>query len=156
MKAQVNKRFSFSFDNNEFDWDCVETKEGRFHVLFNGQSFVAWLVEAYPSRKEFVFRINNNNYHVLLKDKYDELLHSLGMDVFNGHKEIEIKAPMPGRVLDVMLDVGDFVKKGDSMLVLEAMKMENVIKSPTDGVIKRVVVLKGCVVDKNDVLIEFE
>ena len=55
-----------------------------------------------------------------------------------------------------MLDVGDFVKKGDSVLVLEAMKMENVIKSPTDGVIKRVVVLKGCVVDKNDVLIEFE
>ena len=156
MKAQVNKQFNFSFDNNEFDWNCVEIKDGRFHILFNGQSFVAYLVEAHPSRKEFVFRINNNNYHVVLKDKYDMLLHSLGMDVFDGHKEIEIKAPMPGRVLDVMFDVGDFVEKGDSVLVLEAMKMENVIKSPTDGVIKRVVVLKGCVVDKNDVLIEFE
>ncbi len=155
MKARVNKRFDFSFDNNEFDWDCVDIKDGEFHILFNGRSFVACLVEARPSRKEFVFRINNNNYHVLLKDKYDELLHSLGMDGFNSHQEREIKAPMPGRVLDVMLGVGDFVKKGDSVVVLEAMKMENVIKSPTDGIIKRVVVLKGCVVDKNDVLIEF-
>jgi len=156
MKAQVNKRFDFSFENNEFDWDCVETNEGLFHILFNERSFIACLVEAHPTKKEFVFRINNNNYHVLLKDKHDELLQSLGMDGFNDHKEIEIKAPMPGRVLDVMLDNGDFVKKGDSVLVLEAMKMENVIKSPTNGVVKRVVVLKGCVVDKNDVLIEFE
>ena len=49
---------------------------------------------------------------------------------------------MPGRVLDVLLSEGDSVVKGDGVLVLEAMKMENVIKSPTDGIIKRIAVEK--------------
>ena len=52
--------------------------------------------------KSFVIRINNNNYCVQLKDQYDELLHTLGMDMLTNKKESEIKAPMPGRVLDII------------------------------------------------------
>ena len=104
----------------------------------------------------FIIRINNNNYSIQIKDKYDELLQSLGMDMLNNQKESDIKAPMPGRVLDIMLDIGSSVVKGESVLVLEAMKMENVIKSPTDGVVKRITVGKNQAVEKNEVLIEFE
>ena len=156
MKAQVNEHFNFSFEDNDFDWDCVEVKGGQFHVLFKGRSLVADVVEANTNEKTFVIRINNNNYSVRLTDRYDELLRSLGMDTFNNQKESEIRAPMPGRVLDVLLSVGSSVVKGGGVLVLEAMKMENVIKSPIDGVIKRIAVVKGQAVEKNEVLIEFE
>ena len=156
MKAQVNERFDFSFEGNDFNWDCIEVKEGRFHILFKGRSLVADVIEANTSQKIFIIRINNNNYSVQIKDKYDELLQSLGMGMLNNQKKSDIKAPMPGRVLDIMLNIGDSVVKGESVLVLEAMKMENVIKSPTDGVVKRITVEKNQAVEKNEVLIEFE
>ena len=156
MKARVNEQFDFFFVGNNFNWNCVEVKEGQFHIIFKGRSLVADVVEANKSEKTFVIRINNNNYTVQLKDQYDELLQSLGMDPLNNQKDSEIKAPMPGRVLDIMLSAGCSVFKGDGVLVLEAMKMENVIKSPRDGVIKKIVVLKGQAVEKNEVLVEFE
>jgi len=68
----------------------------------------------------------------------------------------EVKAPMPGLLLNVMVKPGNQVFKGDNLLVLEAMKMENMIKSPTDGVVKSIEVEKSSAVDKNQVLIKFE
>ena len=70
------------------------------------------------------------------------------MDTFSSKKESEIKAPMPGRVLDVVVQEGDRISKGDNVVVLEAMKMENVIKSPTDGIVKNVCVIKEEAVEK--------
>ena len=156
MKAIVNGEFNFSFDENDFCWDCVKIKNGAFHVIFNGKSLVADVVSRNDLEKTFVIKINNINYTILLKDKYDELLESLGMDRLNNKKDLEIKAPMPGRVLDVLFNDGDKVVEGDSLLVLEAMKMENVIKSPLGGIVKRVAVTTNQVVEKNEVLIEFE
>ena len=156
MKARVNEHFDLSFEDKSFDWDCVEIKNGQFHLLFKGRSLVADVVEVDSSEKVFIIRINNNSYRVQLKDRYDELLQSLGMDTFSSKKESEIKAPMPGRVLDVVVQEGDRISKGDNVVVLEAMKMENVIKSPTDGIVKNVCVIKEEAVEKNQVLIAFK
>lgn len=65
---------------------------------------------------------------------------------------ITIKAPMPGTILSVSLDVGAAVKKGDVMFVLEAMKMENDIVAPDNGVVKQVLVSKGDSVNTDDIL----
>ena len=62
---------------------------------------------------------------------------------------------MPGLVIDVCISEGDKIKKGDKIIVLEAMKMENIIKSPTDGIIKKINVNKGMAVEKNQILINF-
>jgi biotin carboxyl carrier protein len=156
MKAQVNEQFNFSFEQTDFDWDCLEVRAGQFHILYKGQSLVADVVAANSSEKTFVIRINNSNYSVQLKDQFDELLHSLGMDNLNSQQHGEIKAPMPGRVLEVVVSVGAAVTKGDGVLVLEAMKMENVIKSPADGVVKSIAVQNGATVEKGEVLLEFE
>ena len=67
-----------------------------------------------------------------------------------------IKAPLPGRILDIMIKVGDTVKSGETVIVLEAMKMENDIKSHYSGVIKRIMVSKDDYVPNDEVLIEFE
>jgi len=67
----------------------------------------------------------------------------------------EIKAPMPGLILDIKVAPGDVVKKGDVLVILEAMKMENSIKSPGDGMVKIVRVGLKQSVEKNQVLIQF-
>ena len=62
---------------------------------------------------------------------------------------------MPGMVLNILVTEGQDIKKGDPLIVLEAMKMENVLKSPTDGIVKKINVNKGIAVEKNQVLIQF-
>ena len=84
------------------------------------------------------------------------MLHSLGMDNLTNQKVSDLKAPMPGLVLDIEVREGEQVKKGDALLILEAMKMENVIKSPSDGVIKKIAVNKGEAVEKNQLILNFE
>ena len=67
-----------------------------------------------------------------------------------------ISAPMPGLVIDIKVAPGDAVGKGQPLLIIEAMKMENVMKSPADGIVKAVHARTGSSVDKNDKLIELE
>ena len=68
----------------------------------------------------------------------------------------EVKAPMPGIILEMKAQPGDKVNKGDTLLILEAMKMENAILSPKDGVVKSVWSETGDTVDKNKLLVELE
>ena len=91
-----------------------------------------------------------------MKEQYDELLAELGVNGSDGSKISQVKAAMPGKVLEVNVKVGDKIEQGDNLLVLEAMKMENIIKSPQDGVIKSCEVKVGATVDKNQILITFK
>ena len=70
--------------------------------------------------------------------------------------ERRLRAPMPGLVLDVKVAPGDKVNKGDPLVIVEAMKMENVLKAAVDATVTRVLVKRGASVEKNDVLVEFE
>lgn len=144
-----------TIDGKEFVWDVIEVKNGSFHVVKNNKSYSVEVVKADASEKSFVVMVNGNKYSLNVKDKFDELLKSLGMDNLTSSKVNEIKAPMPGLVLDIRVTEGMEVKKGDPILVLEAMKMENILKSPTDGTIKKINVKKGVAVEKNQVLINF-
>jgi biotin carboxyl carrier protein len=143
-------------DGKHYALDVVQTDEGHSHWLIENQSMVAEIVASNPDTKEFTVKVNSNTYRVQLKDKYDELLESLGMETAGKKRITEVKAPMPGLVLNVLVKEGDTVTKDTPLLILEAMKMENVIKSATDAVIKRICVVKGVPVEKNAVLIEFQ
>ena len=78
------------------------------------------------------------------------------MDTTQSNVVKEIKAPMPGSILNILVEAGQEVKAGDQLLILEAMKMENVIKSPGDGVVAKIHVDEKQSVEKNQVLISFE
>jgi biotin carboxyl carrier protein len=105
--------------------------------------------------KTLVIKVNSVKFNLKIKDRYDELLHSLGLDSLSNKKINDIKAPMPGMVLNILVNEGDTIKKGDPLIVLEAMKMENILKSPTDGIIKKIPINKGVAVEKNQLLIQF-
>ena len=70
--------------------------------------------------------------------------------------ERHVEAPMPGKVLEVKVASGDQVKAGDALLVLEAMKMENVLRAPRDGVVERVDAVVGIAVEKGAALVTYE
>ncbi len=101
-------------------------------------------------------KVNNTIYDVVIQDEMDELIKAMGFEVGATKKINDIKAPMPGLILDINVTVGQEVKENVPLLILEAMKMENVLTSPRDGVIKTISVKKGDTVDKNELLIEFE
>jgi biotin carboxyl carrier protein len=106
--------------------------------------------------KTLTLLYNGNKFNASITEPIDEILKSMGLENALTPKISDMKAPMPGLVLQVLVNPGDEVNKGDKILVLEAMKMENAIKSPTDGIVNDVHVSQGMAVDKNQVLITFK
>lgn len=145
----------FTINGKPFQWDLTKIAEGNFHILYNNKSYRAEVVKADRATRTFQLKINNKIHTVEVKDKFDLLLEKMGMASGASSKVNNIKAPMPGLVIDMKVKPGDVVKTGDPLLILEAMKMENIIKSPGDGTIKNVKTKKGDSVEKGQVLIEF-
>jgi biotin carboxyl carrier protein len=133
--------------------DIIEYKKDKFHILRNNRSDTAEIIDANLEEKSFIIKVNNKEYFLTVKDSYDELLREMGFDSIQLKKSGDIKAPMPGLVLNVMVSPGQQVKTGDAIIVLEAMKMENVLKAHADGEVKKIIVKKGDKVEKNQVMI---
>lgn len=140
-------------DGKPYEADILEFKNGKFHILHENHSYTAELLNYDADEKVMEIRVNNSIIKLTVKDKYDELLKSMGMDSAAGRKVNDIKAPMPGMVLNVMVENGQAIRKGDAIVVLEAMKMENILKSPADGIIKKIHVMKGDKVEKNQIMV---
>ncbi|MBC7381951.1 MAG: biotin/lipoyl-binding protein [Bacteroidia bacterium] len=136
--------------------DTIKLGAGKYHVLIESKSYSIELLDKTENGKSMFVKVNGIKHEVAIKDKYDALLNQLGMDKLTNKKSNSIKAPMPGMVLYIHVKDGDTFKKGDALLVLEAMKMENIIKADSDGVVKRVAVNVKQAVDKNTLLIEME
>ncbi len=148
-------KFEGSLNDKIIKGDLLRLNEFQYHLLYNDKSYNIDLVKLNSEEKTIVLKINSVKFSLQIKDKYDELLHSLGLDKMSSKKLNDIKAPMPGMVLNILVKEGDSVKKGDALLVLEAMKMENILKSPTEGTIKKITASKGTAVEKNQILIQF-
>lgn len=144
-----------SLNDTPFEADILKVRQDVYSIIKDGRSYEVELVKHLPEDKKLVVKVNNTSYTLDIKDKYDELLHSLGLDNLATKKVNDIKAPMPGMVLNILVSEGQEVKKGDALIVLEAMKMENILKSPTDGVIRKIAINKGVAVEKNQLLIQF-
>lgn len=102
------------------------------------------------------FFLDGKPVEVSVKDEHQLLLEKLGFTAQKSATEGIVNAPMPGKILDILVDEGDEVSDGTSLLVLEAMKMENELKSPVKGVVKSLNVKKNESVEKNQKLLEIE
>lgn len=154
--------YSGTINGKSFACDVISTsldtsaESKRFHVIRDNKSYDVEILEHDVAEKTLSVKVNGHTYALKVADKYDDLLRSLGMDKIAGTKVNELKAPMPGLVLDIIVSEGQEVKKGDPVVVLEAMKMENILKSPADVTVKKISVQKGTAVEKNQVLIQFQ
>ncbi|MES2278265.1 MAG: biotin/lipoyl-containing protein [Bacteroidota bacterium] len=126
-----------------------------YHVIHNMASYNVEVVSLDLAAKTAEIKVNGNTYAVSAKDQFDLLLDQLGMSSKDSSKISEIKAPMPGLVLKIFVTEGDVIAKGDNLFILEAMKMENIIKAPADVTIKTIKIKPGDKVEKGQVLMLF-
>ena len=154
-KIKVDGEFSGTLNGSDFQLDILKIKDGTLSVIRNNRSFSVDLIRLDHESKSLTIMVDGITYDLEIKDRFDQLLNQLGMN--SSTKTVkDFKAPMPGKVLDVMIKTGDTLVKDQPMLILEAMKMENVLKAPADVVVKSVTVDPGVTVEKNHVLITFE
>lgn len=134
--------------------DLIETGDRSYHLLHEGQAYHCELLGLEMATKTMDLRINGKKFQLQLADRYDQMVKKMGLTVATAQAGNDVYAPMPGLILDIMVQPGDEIEAGSTLLILEAMKMENVIKSEGVGVVKEIHVEKGATVDKGQMLIE--
>lgn len=155
FKVDIKGKETF-IDGKPVNADMIEYAKGKFHIILDNRSYTAEIISINKELKICEIKVGNSILNVSLRDKYDELLSEIGIDEISGQKINDIKAPMPGMVLQVMVANGQTIKKGDAIVVLEAMKMENILKSPADGIIRKIHVSMGDKVEKNQVMVNLD
>lgn len=154
-KVKVNG-FEFSFDEAAIaEASVIHRSPAEFNVLLHNRSVNVVLLRDEGSKKAS-FEIDGEVFSTEIKDELDQMLDAMGFSAAASRQIKEIKAPMPGLVLDITVQEGQQVTEGDKLLTLGAMKMENSITIPAHAVIKRIPVKAGQAVEKGQVLIELE
>jgi biotin carboxyl carrier protein len=138
--------------NSLITWD-----DHRFFTLVHkGISYHGEVMEEDLENNKLRLKINHRVFEVKKKGPLDELIARMGLDKPKVRQLKELAAPMPGRIVNIAVEVGQELEVGDEILSLEAMKMENVLKAEGVGKVKSISIAKDDVVEKGAVLIEFE
>lgn len=157
FKVKVNGDQEFNLSLKDLNLlDAIQTSVDSYHVLINNKPYKAQVVASDFHNKQYEIRINSRRYTVDIADKLDVLIADMGFSLASSSNISSIEAPMPGLILDINVHVGQEVNEDDALLVLEAMKMENIITAPRHGIIKAIHASKGNPVDRGHLLIEFE
>ncbi|MBT8180079.1 MAG: acetyl-CoA carboxylase biotin carboxyl carrier protein subunit [Eudoraea sp.] len=157
FKVVVDNTHEFEINSDDISKiDAIQTSSNSYHILKENKSFKTEVIFKDFYRKKYKVKINNSSYEVDISDSLDFLISDMGFALSSSRDIDSISAPMPGLILDIHVRIGQAVNEDDPLLILEAMKMENVITSPRDGIIKNISVRKSDAVDKNQLLIEFE
>ena len=155
-KIKVNE-FEFEFSEEQVDaFDIVKKSAVEFNLLKDRRSVNAKLLQADNTAKNSTIEIEGEIYTVTIMDELDQLLENMGFGVAKCKQVKEIKAPMPGLVLEIAVAEGQQVSEGDKILILGAMKMENSIVVNVNATIKRIAVTAGDAVEKGQILVELE
>jgi len=152
-KIKSNNEF-FEIDEEQLQsTSIVEQSANRFHCIIGNRSVNTTIISS--AGKKFIVEIEGEQYAIEIKDQLDQLLDEMGFSKAASRQVKEIKAPMPGLVLEINAAEGQEVKEGDKLLILGAMKMENAITAVSDSVVKSIAVSAGQAVEKGQLLISF-
>ena len=155
MKVTVNESREYEFKNSDLEkLNLLKRSQSKFHVIKKNKSFDVELEKADFNKREYVINVNSNSYTVKISNEIDQLIKEMGFTVGSSIKANSIKAPMPGIILSVNVEENQAVKEGETILILEAMKMENAITAPKDGIIKTIYAKSGETAEKGELLIE--
>ena len=149
--------FVFFFTKTELDaMDMVKMSSTEFNLIKDNHSVNARLVETDAAGKKLKIEAEGETFEIEIRDELDQVLEKMGFGIATNRQVKEIRAPMPGLVLEISVANGQEVNEGDKLLILEAMKMENSIVIHTNATIKKVLVTAGQSVEKGQVLVELE
>jgi biotin carboxyl carrier protein len=124
-------------------------------ILDNNKSKLVSVKGVDHELKRYQIQIDGRIYQVQISDAVDQQILKMNLKSKKSNQLKELRAPMPGLVRQVNVKVGDQVDAGDSLFILEAMKMENILKSPVNGTVSDLFVKPGESVEKNQILLSF-
>ncbi len=140
------------------DWehlDCIQVSQDTFHLIDHGKTYTIQIIETDEASKNMTLRMEGENKSVLLLNELEILIERMGLNATRSKKLSVLNAPMPGLVTSIKTEIGQEVEEGTPLLILEAMKMENVIAAPHHTKIKDIKVKVGQAIEKGTPLIEF-
>lgn len=136
------------------NWDLRKIRDSEYSLIYNNKSYHIFIEQLNKSSKELHLMVNGQFLNLGIEEPIDVLLKKMGIDMASMQKVEPLKAPMPGLVLKILVEEGQEIKKGTPLLILEAMKMENVFKATADATIEKILVEEGQAIEKAAVLIE--
>ena len=135
----------------------IKWEDDTFFTLnYKGESFNGEIIEEDTENNFLKLKINHRVFNIRKKGKLDALISEMGLDKPKVKKLKELEAPMPGRIVNIEVKIGQQLNVGDNLLSLEAMKMENVLKAEGTGKVKSINYSNNDVVEKGAIIIEFE
>ena len=154
---KVDDTHEFQISSEELSTqDILQKSDTLFNIIDEDSSYNALIISEDKESKTYKVKVNDSYFRVFINNELDALIQDLGFDISSDALVSQIDAPMPGMVLDVKVKEGQQVQENEPLLILEAMKMENILSSPRDGIIKSVEVKQGDAVNKGQVLLHFE
>lgn len=148
----MSKKYNLVINNQNFEVEILNESNGIFQVNVNGS-----VVEVKDTSSQPVIISNQETISQPSKIKSSEVQENkTSVDSVNVDKSGQIKAMMPGKVLEILINVGDEVSDGTPLLVIESMKMENTINSSLSGKVSNILVKVDDSVQYDQVMIEIE
>ncbi|OGL44427.1 MAG: hypothetical protein A2W05_06055 [Candidatus Schekmanbacteria bacterium RBG_16_38_10] len=145
------KSFLVKIDDEEFDVDATVLKKELYSLIVSNKSY---LTNIKSEENKYIVDVNSESFEIEVFDEATKRTVQRKNEAGSG-KQI-IKAPMPGKIVKILVKEGEEVEPGSGMIVVEAMKMENELKSSSKGVVKEIAVEEGVAVNAGDTLIVVE
>ncbi len=146
LKIGFNKNDKLEIDNLEYEYSLSHINSGTYLLKIENESFLVSL-KSEENSKYFVTlkgQVFETNVRTVLEEKASNLIKAKIKQL----SKVIVKAPMPGLLIKIKKKAGDKVTPGESILILEAMKMENDIRSPISGIIENIKISEGKTVEK--------
>jgi biotin carboxyl carrier protein len=138
-----NEKYEIDIDLDKLDSIVVNNNTHKINGLYDYDG-------------EIVKLLIGKDYHNIEVEEFKPIKKDKLKDKECKIRENQIKAPMPGKIISISVDIGQCIKKGQDLLVLEAMKMENRITSPSDGILKKICTNVGATCNSRDLLMVIE
>ncbi|MEG1587569.1 MAG: biotin/lipoyl-containing protein [Bacteroidales bacterium] len=153
LLSKEGNKVLLTIDGKEFEVDVVMTENGVCSILHNGRSYNAELIRSEMSKK---YKVNTHfsSFDVEVIDTQAKYLRMRKKE--EESQDDKISSPMPGKVVKILVAEGDQVKAGDTVLVIEAMKMQSNYKVNSDCTIKEILITEGDAVTSDQVLIKLD
>lgn len=155
-KYKIKNPFSedLKINHKKHDIKIFDDEEGFTYIKFKNKKYLAEIIE--KNQNKYTVMINGVSYTFSIETPIS-FKRKKYLDKQKSKKKIEvIEAPMPGKIVDVLVEPGAEVKVGEALIILEAMKMQNEILATINGVVSKVLVKTNDTVNKDDILVEID
>jgi biotin carboxyl carrier protein len=151
---RVGTKALIKVDDLKYDLDIVQVENGVYSILYNGQSYNVELIRG-ESSKKYIVNTFAKTFNAEIIDAESKYIHNRnqGLEV---EGSLQVLSPMPGKIVKIPVAVGDVVTAGQTLIIVEAMKMQSEFKSTGDKIVQAILVKEGDTVDSHQLMIKLE